>query len=276
MPDAFTDNFSFTLPEIGGSTDTWGDKINQNWAMIDQLLQERLDTLNAAIQNASDQAAARSNSLIGFTGYWPAGNGALPSNMLVTKGQTVSREAYPILFQRIGTRYNNEDDDDDTLFRLPAGQDRYVRGTVDGNDTGLGELLDDTFRAHNHDASSAGAGSHNHTGTTQAAGQHNHSGTTSSNGQHDHRIRVDGEGSPGWALRHGDRTGYTNDPTSFTEAAGNHNHTFTTSQQAAHTHGFTTSTQANHTHAITVQNTGGDETRPKTIRYLPVIICDWT
>lgn len=38
MPDVLTPIYDFTEPEIGGSDDTWGEKLNANWAKIDLLL----------------------------------------------------------------------------------------------------------------------------------------------------------------------------------------------------------------------------------------------
>ena len=38
MADSSTTNYSFTLPEVGGSTDTWGTKLNTNWSNLDQRL----------------------------------------------------------------------------------------------------------------------------------------------------------------------------------------------------------------------------------------------
>lgn len=38
MPDVLTTKYKFTEPEVGGSDDTWGDKLNANWAKIDDLL----------------------------------------------------------------------------------------------------------------------------------------------------------------------------------------------------------------------------------------------
>jgi microcystin-dependent protein len=35
MPDSFTPNLNFTLPEVGSSSDTWGTKNNANWTAID-------------------------------------------------------------------------------------------------------------------------------------------------------------------------------------------------------------------------------------------------
>lgn len=38
MADAYTPNYNLTLPEVGGSPDTWGDKLNQNFSQVDNNL----------------------------------------------------------------------------------------------------------------------------------------------------------------------------------------------------------------------------------------------
>ena len=38
MADGSTTSYSFTLPEIGASEDTWGTKLNANWNLADDLL----------------------------------------------------------------------------------------------------------------------------------------------------------------------------------------------------------------------------------------------
>jgi hypothetical protein len=38
MADSSTTTYSFTLPEVGASEDTWGEKLNANWTLADQLL----------------------------------------------------------------------------------------------------------------------------------------------------------------------------------------------------------------------------------------------
>lgn len=38
MADGSTTTYSFTLPEVGASEDTWGTKLNANWSLCDDLL----------------------------------------------------------------------------------------------------------------------------------------------------------------------------------------------------------------------------------------------
>ena len=38
MADGSTTSYSFTLPEVGASEDSWGTKLNANWSKTDQLL----------------------------------------------------------------------------------------------------------------------------------------------------------------------------------------------------------------------------------------------
>ena len=43
MADGATPNYSFVLPEVGASTDTWGDKLNTNWGSVDTILAAKQD-----------------------------------------------------------------------------------------------------------------------------------------------------------------------------------------------------------------------------------------
>lgn len=278
MPDAFTDNYAFILPEIGGSADTWGAKGNQNWAQLDSLLADKLAELDTAVEEAVAPLRGWIDDRIGEVSWCAAGT--QPSNVLIPRGQTVSRTAYPKLFAKIGTTFNTGGESS-SQFRLPAAQDRYIRATASGSATasGLGELLDDTFKAHDHETTVTSAGKHKHTGATEQNGQHKHTGTTDSGGRHNHDYQMararDDSGDYenyqyfGWGNTNGQRV------SGALEEAPPHTHKFTTSQQAAHAHDFTTSEQPDHTHTVTVKETGDSETRPKTIRFIPIIYCDW-
>jgi hypothetical protein len=47
MADTTTTNYGFTQPEVGGSNDTWGDKLNADLASIDTLIKELRDDVDA-------------------------------------------------------------------------------------------------------------------------------------------------------------------------------------------------------------------------------------
>jgi microcystin-dependent protein len=68
MPDTFTPNLNFTLPEIGASPDTWGNKSNANWSAIDVLF-GAVGSPNSVVRNNSGGFASVFNTAY----FGPAG-----------------------------------------------------------------------------------------------------------------------------------------------------------------------------------------------------------
>jgi len=57
MADTLTTNYGFTQPAVGGSDDTWGTKLNDNWGAADTQIKNREDEA-AAAQSTADQAVS--------------------------------------------------------------------------------------------------------------------------------------------------------------------------------------------------------------------------
>jgi hypothetical protein len=54
MPDTFTPYLNLCQPEVGGSTDSWGNKTNNDWTIVDTFAQNAANEIAAATQLAND------------------------------------------------------------------------------------------------------------------------------------------------------------------------------------------------------------------------------
>jgi len=178
-------------------------------------------------------------NLIGMVS--PFGGTTAPTGWLKCDGSVVSRTTYSALFNQIGTIYGNGNGS--TTFQLPDLRGEFVRGWDDGRgvDSGraIGSSQTDSFKSHNHVATSSSEGYHSHT-TNEAP-------------DHTHGIPITRDDGGGSTYIGGTRTsgGAT---TKTSNAAGRHSHT--------------TTGAGTHTHTISVGSTGGSETRPRNVAML--------
>jgi microcystin-dependent protein len=253
MADGLTANYSFVLPEIGASDDTWGTKLNANWSSIDGILKTNFDTFKTNIGNAMP---------IGTVAMRAAT--AVPAGWLECNGSAISRTTYALLFAVIGANYGAGDGVN--TFNLPDMRGEFARGFDGGRGVDSGRTLGvpqaDGMRQHNHTASS-GINSVGHTHPFSDT-----TSTTSSAGAHTHPM---GGSTVTPTIGNGlapSGSGYVTDG-NVTGSSGAHTHTVSVS-------GTTGAQSANHTHAITVNNstinaTGVDETRPRNVAFMYMI-----
>jgi microcystin-dependent protein len=190
-----TTNYSWNLPTVGGSEDTWGTQLNSNWTALDTLLggtsKAQFDTLRG-VNVAGGFAMVPSGGII----MWSGSVASIPSGWLLCDGTSGT----PDLRNR---------------FVVGAG-DSYAVGATGGADSVT--LTEAQMPAHGHSGSTNSAGSHTHSvvigdafiqdaagggGGWYGAGPRNF--TTSSAGDHTHTVTV---GNTGGGSSHENRPPY--------------------------------------------------------------------
>jgi microcystin-dependent protein len=173
-----TTNYSWNLPTVGGSEDTWGTQLNSNWTALDTLLGGVSATEFAILDGATVSTAelnildgvtastaelnildgvtattAEINYLSGVTSNIqtqlentvPAGAvmtfamNTAPSGWLKADGSAVSRATYAVLFTAIGTTFGAGDGS--TTFNLPDMRGEFARGWDDGRGVDSGRAF---------------------------------------------------------------------------------------------------------------------------------------
>ena len=176
MADTITVNYSWTKPEVGASSATWGTKLNDD-----------LDAIDAQVFT-NQQAGVQIGSIVMFAGATP------PTNWFVCNGASLSTTTYSALFAIVGYTYGGSG----ANFNLPNFGARFPIGVgtnAQGIGTGLGEATGSFSNsigvanlpphahpivdvAHNHGVNQSphahgiSTGSHSHAIHT---GSHNHS-----------------------------------------------------------------------------------------------------
>lgn len=89
MADSTTTNYGYTMPEVGASQDTWGDKLNANWEEVDADLKVAADLAAAALPKSGGTMSGEltSEGDTGSVTIGTLGGGAL----------IAARDTYPTL-----------------------------------------------------------------------------------------------------------------------------------------------------------------------------------
>lgn len=148
MADSLTPNYSLTVPEIGGSNDSWGDKLNDNFVTIDTVVKS-VSNAAAAAQATASAAMPKTGGM--FTGSVGAATGSAKAVLQPTGDITADRGdgTGVINFGNSGSRYLFYDG---TQYILP-GAELYINGNRawhtgnQGPNSGLNADLLDGFHA---------------------------------------------------------------------------------------------------------------------------------
>lgn len=134
-----TTNYSWNLPTVGGSEDTWGTSLNSNWS--------DLDTLLGGVTQSEFALLSGQTSLVpaGVIVMWSGSVASIPSGWYICDGTN-------------GTP--------NLTGRFVVHADADSGGTYAPGDTGGADdvtLTEAQMPAHTHTASTNSAGSHSHT-----------------------------------------------------------------------------------------------------------------
>jgi hypothetical protein len=69
MADIITPNYSFTIPEIGASDNTWGMKLNANWSSVDSVLIDMASDIDGKVDDSQVLTNVPENALFTDTIY---------------------------------------------------------------------------------------------------------------------------------------------------------------------------------------------------------------
>lgn len=262
MADSLTPNFGYVMPEVGGSDNTWGTKLNANWEQADAQFKEIIDQVTALVQDKVypvgslyfTTVATNPATILGF-GTWAAhaagraivGVGTADS-VAWTVNQTRGEAAHLLATSEIPAHAHAANPPAQTF-------------TTGGNSRGHTHSVDPPA------TTSSGNGGHNHGGLTGADGSHNHqifSGESSSVGS----ISLDNPAGGGQRFYNStSNLAYFDNLNSWTQSAytsvprnlddtGRHTHSIASVGDHSHSvniAAFNSGAESqNHTHSVTV------------------------
>ncbi|MGA0927424.1 MAG: hypothetical protein ACO3RW_09515, partial [Burkholderiaceae bacterium] len=179
-----TTNYSWNLPTVGGSEDTWGTQLNANWTALDTLLNGVTQAEISLLKNQTSLVPS------GVIVMWSGSVASVPSGWYLCDGANGT----PNLTGR---------------FVVHADADSggtYAPGATGGADSVT--LTTSQIPSHTHTGTTSTNGAHNHNVSVQAAniqdGQRDNTYyrgdgslttyTTTTNGDHNHTFTTDAAG----------------------------------------------------------------------------------
>lgn len=236
MADTTTTNYGLTKPEVGGSADTWGGKLNTN-----------LDTIDAQLKTNADHSVPSGAILM-----WSGSVASIPANYVLCDGNNGT----PNLTDR---------------FIIGAGA-THSPGATGGSSTtsANGSHNHSTAGAggHDHGGNTGSAGSHNHGGSTGGRSlsvshlpDHRHylfanatvgEGLDVTSSAHVARARDAGGRSGDYTMSRSSTTPTLGRSGDLVSGGGASAHDHSISTQSSHTHSV--STVGSHTHSVSTAN----------------------
>ena len=226
MADTYSPTLNLVKPEINGSLNTWGNKVNANADLIDAYAATaaaQIATLTAGVATATAGGVPLGTILM-----WSGAVAAIPTGYKLCDG----------------------------TFGTPDLRSRFVMGAGNGGAYPAPGAMGGATTAT---ASTDTVGAHNHTAVTGSTAltaaqmpTHSHTGATNPVGEHDHEAPTPGQatGSGGAFTVFHNGMGFNGNRTG---PGGSHAHAFTTDAAgsgASHNHSI--SSDGSHAHSVTV------------------------